>query len=137
MNIRIKILIIFILLLAGLIVYALFREPIYALSWVNYDYLKNYSLDIEYSRNPFLYFVKYCLSDMLWYSALLLSQTLFLTNKNLGTIIIFYVAASTPFVLELLQYMKIIPGTFDIIDICVYAFTLLIFILCLKKQLLS
>lgn len=46
----------------------------------------------------------------------------------------FCIAASVPFVLEILQYMEIIPGTFDIIDICVYVLTLTIFILCLRKN---
>ena len=96
------------------------------------------SLNIRYDGNYILYFVKYCLLDMLWYTALLLSQTIFMTNGHREARIMFCIAASVPFVLEILQYMEIIPGTFDIIDICVYVLTLTIFILCLrKKQLLN
>lgn len=78
----------------------------------------------------------FCLPDMLWYFALLLSQTLFMSNGCRTSKVIFCIAASIPFMLEFLQYMKIIPGTFDIMDVCVYVFTLIVFVLCWRKRIL-
>lgn len=107
------------------------------MSWIDSDMLNAMSLNTHnYEENSVMYIIKYCLPDMLWYYALLLSQMLFLSDqKGKGTLILFTVAALVPYVLECLQYFKMIPGTFDIIDILVYTLTLISFILCQRKKL--
>lgn len=126
------------MLFVGLAIYVLFRTPIYALSWMDPELIGKLSLNIDFSVNKsIVYFIKYCLPDMLWYYSLLMSQTFFLKdNASRENILLFYFAASAPFVMEILQFIEIVPGTFDVADILVYIFTLITFKLCQRKNVL-
>ena len=78
------------------------------------------------------YWLVYCLPDGLWYLALLLVQQQMVYAKSVVSRAIFAAAIALPFVLEGLQAARLIPGTFDYMDILTYLLTLILFI-CLKK----
>ncbi len=73
------------------------------------------------------YFISYCLPDGLWYGALLLFQDS-IAIKSPDSKTIFWASAVLPFVLELLQYVKFVPGTFDIFDLMTYTIVLAIYL---------
>ena len=123
-----------VLLLAGSLVYLLFRQDIIFLSWVNRDVLHMFQVPIDNDDNLLVYLLRYCLSDGLWYASLLMSQVSFVQCGRMNKLW-FGVAVALPFLLEALQGWHCIAGTFDLYDIITYLITLLIFMLC-KKSLL-
>ena len=106
------------LLIVGACIYATCRQDVIFLAPLhNTKFLELIKIDIQYQNgNIFTYFFLFCLADVLWYIALLLSQIQFY-NRSLANKFLFYFAATLPFILEFLQYFKIIAGTFDIVDI--------------------
>ncbi len=118
------------LLIAGSTIYLLFRQNVIFLSWLDSDLLNNIHIDTN-SDNMCMYFVLYCLPDSLWYAALLTIQLVFDDNIEIKT---FGIIATTPFVLEIMQYADLMAGTFDWYDLITYLLTLLLFILCAKKH---
>lgn len=122
------------LLVAGGAIYATCRQDVIFLApFRNSKWLELTHIDIQYSGNVFVYFLLFCLSDTLWYFALLLLQVQFYSGC-LASKITFYFAVALPFVLELLQYLDVIYGTFDFIDLIFYLLTLLIFLLLCQKK---
>lgn len=124
-------------LLAGSIIYLLFRQQVVFLSWISNDVLRtfNYAIpDLEY--NLAAYFMIYCLPDALWYAALLIIQFPFIKYGCTNTILTF-LSILLPFGLEILQYFGVIKGTYDVFDILTYLITLIIIILCDLKLILS
>lgn len=73
------------------------------------------------------YFISYCLPDGLWYGALLLFQDA-IAIKSPDSKTVFRASAVLPFILELLQCVKIVPGTFDLFDLMTYAIVLAIYL---------
>ncbi len=122
------------LLFTGSLVYLLFRQDVIFLSRVNQDVLHIFHISIERNDNILIYILLYCLPDGLWYAALLVFQVSFIQYGNINKFL-FGVAVVLPFLLEILQLVHCIPGTFDLYDITTYLTTLLIFMLC-KKNLL-
>lgn len=119
-------------LIIGAAIYALCRVDIIFLEVINDPFrLMKYSP----STSKAYYFIVYCLPDMLWYMSLLLIQHQLLTNLRASKIVL-YIAIILPFILEGLQYLQIIPGTFDWWDTLCYLLTLILF-LCVKNLFLS
>lgn len=75
--------------------------------------------------SPVLYFIVYCLPDGLWYASLLLLLKA-LSSYDLFSFATYVLGVASPFILEILQYARIIPGTFDLFDIITYVITLII-----------
>lgn len=73
------------------------------------------------------YFISFCLPDGLWYGALLLFQDS-IAIKSSDSKTVFWASAVLPFVLELLQCVKFVPGTFDIFDLMTYTIVLAIYL---------
>ena len=124
------------LILTGGLIYAVYRQDIIFFSfWGKPKFLEFIRLDIHYQEgNIFLYFLLFCLPDMLWYMALLLFQKQFYNAGSIFSKILFYLSALLAFVLEFMQYFGTIPGTFDIADIGCYLLTLLIFLVLWKRR---
>jgi len=118
------------LLLVGAGIYFMFHEPILAFKFAEISQYQIVKLD---TKNPFNYFLVYCLPDALWYMSLLLLQTYFLVGKGLLNRLLIIIAIILPFLLEIFQYFEIISGTFDWYDILTYCLTLIFYLLCLKK----
>lgn len=128
-----------ILLIFGTSIYLFFRQDVVFLSWISkdvLDFLKNDIPKIDNSDSLLVYFMLYCLPDALWYAALLTIQIPFYKYGAVNRFLTL-VGILLPFVLEVLQYLMIIRGTFDLLDILTYLSTLIIITLCDRKCLLS
>ena len=112
-----------ILLLAGTTVYILFRDGVTIVEWARQWLGIGTTLRIE--QRTLHYFVAYCLSDALWYAALLLTQRALLDTSRQS---LFYLSVALPYLLETAQWMNIMPGTFDWLDIATYTIIAIPFI---------
>lgn len=119
-------------LIIGAAIYALCRVDILFLEIIDdpFKYMKCIP-----NKSVISYFIVYCLPDMLWYISLLLIQYKLGINLRASKIIL-YIAISLPFILEGLQYLHVIHGTFDWWDMLCYLLTLILF-LCVKNLFLS
>ena len=126
------------LLVSGACIYTTCRQDMFFLAPLHgTKFLELIKIDIRYQNgNIFTYFLLFCLPDVLWYIALLWLQVQFY-NRSISNKILFYFAAALPFILEFLQYFKVIAGTFDIVDIIFYSITFLIFIIVWKRKQLA
>lgn len=119
-----------ILIVAGSIVYLFFRPNIILFNKLGVtNFLSGIQIEVNVSQNFFVYFLMYCLSDVLWYAALLILASTFYVKEVLVSKILFATMVLMPFVLELLQLARLLPGTFDWYDIVFYCITLIIFVL--------
>ena len=119
-----------ILIVAGSIVYLFFRPNIILFNKLGVtNFLSGIQIEVNVSQNFFVYFLMYCLSDVLWYVALLILASTFYVKEVLVSKILFATMVLMPFVLELLQFARLLPGTFDWYDIVFYCITLIIFVL--------
>ncbi|MBQ6277973.1 MAG: hypothetical protein IJK62_14855 [Bacteroidales bacterium] len=119
-----------ILIIAGSIVYLFFRPNIILFNKLGMtNFLSGIQIEVNVSQNFFVHFLMYCLSDVLWYSALLILASTFYVKEVLVSKILFATMVLMPFVLELLQLARLLPGTFDWYDIVFYCITLIIFVL--------
>lgn len=116
-------------LLLGTGIYYFFRTPIIAFTKLHITQGEIQTINKD---NPFIYFLVYCLPDALWYMSLLLVQTFFLKETGWLNRLLVGIAFSLPFLLEIGQYLGLISGTFDWLDIITYCITLILF-LCLRK----
>ena len=114
-----------ILLLAGTTVYILFRDGVAIVEWARQWLGIGTTLRIE--QRTLHYFVAYCLSDALWYAALLLTQRALLDTSR-QSLLLFYLSVALPYLLETAQWMNIMPGTFDWLDIATYTIIAIPFI---------
>ena len=121
------------LLLIGAVIYNFFRQPILVFSLLN---ICQHEIHICNTENPLMYFFVFCLPDALWYMSLLLVQTFFLKEKGWLNRLLVGIAVSLPFLWEAGQYFGCVSGTFDWFDIITYCLTLIIFLLCVRKNLL-
>ena len=109
------------LLLAGSAIYVLFRHDIIFVEMLPFSVPR-----IETDSSCRLtQFAIYSLPDALWYAALLMFMSAFADGRCLNRHILRF-AIVLPFGLEAGQYLHIISGTFDIIDILSYLITLTI-----------
>ena len=120
-----------ILLLAGCLIYLIFRQNIIAFSLISNDCLNTIKINLT-NECATTYFFLYCLPDALWYLSLLYFQIPY-TQKSQGKIL-FGVSAMLPFVTEFLQKLGIIKGTFDWWDILTYVIVLTITLISPWKQ---
>lgn len=118
-------------LLLGTLMYLICRTDILFVELLHLDYIPFRKINTE---NIFLYWFVYCLADGLWYLALLIVQYNILLKDSLYSRICAYVAVVLPFVIEILQGIHWISGTFDWLDILTYLLILTLFILCVKKS---
>lgn len=130
MSVRRNILIAFILILVGSLVYVLFRQNLILFNLIGYEDFWA-SIRVEPKKNDgFLqYFFLYCLSDVLWYSALLILASTFYVRENYFSKFLLAIMILMPFLFEILQLVGMFPGTFDWYDILFYCLTLIIFVL--------
>lgn len=112
-----------ILLLAGTTVYILFRDGVAIVEWARQWLGIGTTLRIE--QRTLHYFVAYCLSDALWYAALLLTQRALLDTSRQS---LFHLSVALPYLLETAQWLNIMPGTFDWLDIATYTIIAIPFI---------
>lgn len=111
-------------LIIGTIPYILFRQQVAFLEPVKEVLPREMALpDTALSR-----FVMFHFSDGMWYLGLLILMGA-LHTKQRGDNIIFAVAASMPFMLEAAQGLRLIEGTFDLLDLTTYLIILILYLL--------
>lgn len=114
-------------LVMGCLIYILFRQDILAIHWIgNPKWIEPFRINIGYDGNLLTYILLYCLSDALWFFSLLILQFQFFDESIILCNVLLYSTIALPFILEALQYFKIIGGTFDILDVVSYLIVLLI-----------
>lgn len=124
----------FLLLLVGALIYATCRQDAMFLMSVNPELLAKIKVEVDYTNcNLFMYLILFCLPDALWYMALLIVQTELYSGERLLEKVLFHLSIALPFILEMLQKVDFMPGTFDWFDIFTYLLTLMIFILCQRN----
>ncbi|MBO7132591.1 MAG: hypothetical protein J6W06_00325 [Bacteroidales bacterium] len=118
------------LIVAGSLVYLFFRPDIILFKWIGIsDLLASIKCETDGGGGFLHYFMMYCLSDVLWYSALLILASTFYVRGSVLSKLLFGVMIIMPFLLEFLQLAGLLPGTFDWYDIVFYCLTLIIFVL--------
>lgn len=114
------------LMIAGAIVYLLFREPvIFTTPFLNVaDHLPL----IPLPDNILSYALRFILPDGLWCVALMVYAS------SLDSRTLRFIASVLPISMELGQFWGLVPGTFDIADLIVYSLIAFIFILQWKNS---
>lgn len=116
-------------ILAGTSIYLSCRTDILFMSWLG---IKGNA--IETAGNPLMEWLVFSLPDGLWYFALLWLQYAITDWRTAMSRLMMILSVLLPFVLEVLQAVRLLPGTFDWFDIGTYFLTLLIFIIMKKKK---
>lgn len=127
----IRLLLAVLMTIIGGLLYIFTRQGIVFFRVISDSIINQFNNTIIDCSSTFQYIIVYCLPDGLWYGALILFQSVFLNNTIISKTI-FGVSILLPFIWELLQLMKVLPGTFDPFDVVVCFFTLIILILCQK-----
>lgn len=103
-------------LLFGGIIYILFKENTY----INkcFDMLFHFDLAEIVIKNRYVYLVLICwLSDILWSYSLTFASDLVLFQYKNHNIISLIISSLFSILIEVLQYLNVIAGTFDWLDI--------------------
>lgn len=110
-------------LIIGLLIYIFLRQDTYIHQFLNEEiqvYL--YKIAFNADKYRFVSFLKYYIVDYLWGAALTFSLCSVAANPNIKSAI---AVSCVSFVLgtefEIAQYFSVINGTFDWLDICMYA----------------
>lgn len=116
------------MIITGTIIYIIARSrDIIFFNWIPtsiIEVFRDCSIDVNSLAG---YFIVYCLPDGLWYGALLLLQSALL-DKSIISKSIYRISIILPFVWEILQIRKDVPGTFDPMDLMAYFFIIILFI---------
>jgi hypothetical protein len=120
----------FLCLLLGSFIYVLYEPSVFFIRCVfSNSVILSLQQDLSWLTRllPGSTFVKYHLPDILWYQSLLcIIIYVYYIKKFFHTGPLFYFIALLPFILEFLQLLRFVPGTFDWLDIFFY--TILLFI---------
>ena len=116
------------MILIGTAIYIISRENIIFFDWIPDLILKTFR-GVTIEDNPKLgYFVKYCLPDGLWYTALLIFQSTFIDRSFLSKTL-YWICVILPFAWEIAQLHQSVRGTFDPMDMVVYFIVFILFTL--------
>lgn len=115
----------------GILIYLTCRSNIWAIDFIGLEHL---SFRPKLKNNMLLYLFIYCLPDALWYLSLLLLQIQFYHRTILLTRILWWCSVILPFIIELLQAIHFVPGTYDIYDIIFYLLTFIIILSWKRKK---
>ena len=124
----------FLLLLAGALIYATCRQEVLFLMPFDAEWLARIKIEVDCAEcNMLTRWIIFCLPDALWYAALLNIQLALCDGGAVGKGLL-CLSIALPFAFESMQWLGLMPGTFDWLDIVTYLLTLTIFILCQRKQ---
>lgn len=124
----------FLLLLAGALIYATCRQEVLFLMTFDAEWLAKIKIEVDYAECDVLTsWVIFCLPDALWYAALLTIQLVLCDGGAVGKSL-FGLSVAFPFLFESMQWLGVMLGTFDWLDIVTYLLTLITFILCQRRQ---
>ena len=107
-------------LVLGLVIYLLFRETSYVAVTVNYF------IPLDTLREAFSFaecdFLKFWLADFMWAVSFASWLHIALQPDLKGSILCFAVASIVGIIFEFLQYIDVISGTADFMDVLAYIF---------------
>ncbi len=137
-KIKIYLINIIIPLIIGLLIYLLLRENTYLSGYIRkYDKfniiiaLRNI---MTFPDNIFIYYIKYNFIDSLWSYSLVWSVFISLKRKTkLSLLITCLFSVVFGITIEIFQFLQIIKGTFDFIDIASYLFAIVFAFLFIKR----
>lgn len=115
----------------GILIYLTCRSNIWAIDFIGLEHL---SFQPKFKNNILPNLFIYCLPDALWYLSLLLLQIQFYHRTILLTRILWWCSVILPFIIEILQAIRFIPGTYDVYDIIFYLLTFIIVLLWKRKK---
>lgn len=120
-------------LTVGGLIYIIFRsESLLMFQWLKEIGIMEYveRLRLEYGHYNIYEWVKNCMPAGLWLLSYLLIIDAIWRKENTLTYKIFIgLLPVLSFCSEIMQYYRLLPGTFDIMDICSYLVAILLFIL--------
>ena len=124
----------FLLLLAGALIYATCRQEVLFLMPFDAEWLAKIRIEVDCAEcDALTSWIIFCLPDALWYAALLTIQLELCDGGVVGKSL-FGLSVAFPFLFESMQWLGVMPGTFDWLDIVTYLLTLITFILCQRRQ---
>lgn len=124
----------FLLLLVGASIYATCRQEVLFLTSFDTEWLARIKIEVDYAEcNMLTRWIIFCLPDALWYAALLTIQLALCDGGFVGRSLL-GLSIALPFAFESMQWLGLMSGTFDWLDVITYLLTLTIFILCQRKQ---
>lgn len=96
--------------------------------WGMSDYLKSFR---DISTNYSIYeWIKYSIPDGLWlFSYMFLINTVWGNHKCISSYIFLWTLPVAAILSELLQFITIVPGTFDIVDLMCYILAIIFFLI--------
>ena len=122
-----KIVFIFLLLFSGLLVYWFFDANIIFFKVTGITHLPSGN----WNHSPVALLIRNYLPDFLWAMAVM-NTAVFIWEKKFPMIYV-YMLFALPFLSEIMQVFKLVPGTFDWYDLLVYVIVF-IFVLSIKKR---
>lgn len=133
LNIVIKTFISFSLLLIGGAIYLGYRSGnlvmFQLLNKFGYSDFLNSFRDIG-TKYSIYDWIKYCMPDGLWlFSYMFLIDTIWDNHKCISYYIFLWILPVIAIISELLQFIMIVPGTFDIMDLSCYLMAIIIFLI--------
>lgn len=114
----------FLCLLSGSVIYILYTPSVFFIR-TTFSLSTLFTLQENLRWIKYIFsdtaFIRYHLSDILWYQSLLFMIIyIYHIKKIFHAGVVYYFAISLPFVFEILQLVRLIPGTFDWWDIFFY-----------------
>ena len=110
----------------GCLIYLFYRQETFLVACLPNEWVPS-PCKLTFENIFLAYFFLYCLADGLWYFAFLQFQVLAFTGTNLSKLVLVF-STMLPFVLEVLQALGWIAGTFDWFDVITYGITLILII---------
>lgn len=120
-------------LMAGGLIYIVYRgDSLLMFRWFNELGLLTFieNLKFEYGQQNLYGWIKYNMPAGLWvFSYLFVIDSIWWKEKGIIYKVFIYVLPTISIGSEFMQYLGIIPGTFDALDVCSYFFAVLLFLL--------
>lgn len=115
---------IFIALILGLLIYIVFRPDTYISKWFSEStHLGSIAIGMRVKKNIVIAFLRNYMGDFLWAYALTYSVQIFIeANRKKGYIALIISCIIFEILIEVMQKLNIISGTFDLYDIIVEVF---------------
>lgn len=119
------------IILGGLIYY-LYSPEVWFVKII--DNIIGVKIHLNANRGSFIWdFIRFYLLDMLWAYALVFALFFTMDNNTARLLVIFLLTLSFSCMMEILQLISIVNGTFDIMDIVVMLFAEIIAVFVIKR----
>ena len=104
-------------ILLGAVFYYLYSSDVLFVKKIDWILGLNIHFDIEYKKHMFLRFVRNYLLDMFWVYSLFFTLFLIIGKNSAKVWKVFFIAFSFSAIMEILQMIPCVSGTFDFYDV--------------------